>query len=80
MDHMPADANMIEVTVLRTDPSCTDTNTCHGITQVAGDDEFFYLVGDPVTDPALLAAHAHRIGEGEQLFRFRRRVIPEVAP
>jgi hypothetical protein len=80
MDHRPDDANKIEVTVLRNDPGCPDTNTCHGITQVVGDDEFLYFVGDPVTDPALLAAHAARIGEGEQLFRFRRRVIPEVAP
>ncbi len=51
-----------------------------GITRVTGDDEFLYFVGDPVTDPTLLAAHADRIGEGEQLFRFRSRVIPEVAP
>ena len=80
MDPMSDDASKIEVTVLRKDPSCTDTNTCHGITQVAGDDEFLYFVSDPVTDPALLAAHADRIGECEQLFRFRRRVIPEVAP
>lgn len=66
----------IVVTVLR--GTCADEETCPAVTRIEHDPEGRYLIGERVTDPAVLAAHAHRMAEHKVLVRFPAHLIPEV--
>lgn len=43
----------MDITRLASD--CPDGRTCHNVDAVDGDDQWVYITGDQVTDPALLA-------------------------
>jgi hypothetical protein len=74
MNHDP------EVTVLRIDNRCPDTNTCRAVLD-AGDPDYLHLVVTDETDPATLTRLASRVGPGERLVRWPRHVgLPEVPP
>ncbi len=82
MDHLEPmfDQAQMEVRTVHVDPNCPDTNTCDRITDVGHPDRLF-LVATPETDPAILAAHAHLLGPGEQLMRWKRRTgMPQIDP
>jgi hypothetical protein len=66
----------IVVRVLR--GTCADEETCPAVTRIEHDAEGRYLIGERVTDPAILAAHAHRMAADEVLVRFPIGLIPEV--
>lgn len=69
-----------EVTVLAIDSDCPDNNTCRAVLD-AGDPEFLHMVVTDETDPAMLARLASRVGPGERLVRWPRRLgLPEVPP
>lgn len=69
-----------EVTVLVIDSDCPDNNTCRAVLD-AGDPEFLHMVVTDETDPATLARLASRVGPGERLVRWPRRLgLPEVRP
>lgn len=69
-----------EVTVLAIDNDCPDNWTCRAILD-AGDPEYLHLVVTDETDPAMLARLASRVGRGERLVRWPRRLgLPEVPP
>jgi hypothetical protein len=78
MDTQPA--HDPEVTVLVVDSDCPDNNTCRAILD-AGDPEFLHMVVTDETDPAMLARLNSRVGPGERLVRWPRRLgLPEVPP
>lgn len=66
----------INVTVHR--GSCGDDDTCTAFTTIDTDPDGGYVIVELVTDPEVLAAHAHRIGPGEGLGRVPRDLAPEV--
>ena len=66
----------ITISVLR--GNCADEETCPAVTRVEHDPDGRYLIGERVTDPDILAAHAHRMATGEVLVRFPVGLIPEV--
>lgn len=69
-----------EVTVLVIDSDCPDNNTCRAILD-AGDPEFLHMVVTDETEPAVLARLSSRVGPGERLVRWPRRLgLPEVPP
>jgi hypothetical protein len=69
-----------EVTVLVIDSDCPDNNTCRAILD-AGDPEFLHMVVTDETDQAMLVRLASRVGPGERLVRWPRRLgLPEVPP
>jgi hypothetical protein len=70
------DDKKINMTVLRS--SCGDDDTCETFSVIDTDPEGGYVIGKVVTDPAIVAAHAHKIGPGEALFRVPRSLAPEV--
>lgn len=73
------DDQLIEVTVLRAnDPSCPDGNSCPAVTRVKQRPGRHYLIAVPETDPAVLAAHASRMGPGEVLVWQPDDLVPEV--
>ena len=63
------------VTVLR--GSCGEGDTCPKIADT-GHPEFLHVVGEPETDPAVLAAMASHLGSGEVVYRLPRSLLPEV--
>lgn len=67
----------ITVTVHRS-VSCRDGETCPAFTTVDTDPTGGYVIHTIVTDPDVLAAHAHLIGPGESLGRIGRTLAPEV--
>ncbi len=68
------------MTVLLVDGECADTNTCRAILD-AGDPDHLHLVVTDETDPALRARLASRVGVGERLVRWPRRLgLPQVPP
>lgn len=69
-----------EVKVLLVDNLCPDNNTCRAVLD-AGDPEYLHLVVTDETDAATLHRLASRIGPGERLVRWPRRLgLPEVPP
>lgn len=69
-----------EVTVLRIDGKCPDTNTCYAVLD-AGDPEYLHLIVKNETRPEVLQRLASRIGPGEHVIRWPRRIgLPEVPP
>lgn len=72
---MPAPEKIV-VSVLR--GSCPDEETCPAVTRVEHDHDGRYLIGERVTDAAILAAHAGRMADHEILVRFPLNLIPEV--
>lgn len=69
-----------DVIVLVIDDSCPDNNTCQAVVD-AGHPEFLHLVVTDETDLTVLARLASRIGPGERLVRWPRRLgLPEVPP
>lgn len=66
----------IVVHVLR--GTCADEETCAAVTRVEHDTHWRYLIGEPVTDPAILAAHADRMAPHEVLVRYPTGLIPEI--
>lgn len=72
--HQPA----INVTWLR--GVCSDDVTCPAITEIDTDPDHLYVIAEPVTDEAVLAAHAHRMAAHERLVRIPKTLAPEVTP
>lgn len=69
-----------EVKVLLVDLSCPDNNTCRAVLDT-GAGEFLHLVVTDETDPDVLSRLASRVGPGERLVRWPRRLgLPEVPP
>jgi hypothetical protein len=66
----------INVTVLR--GGCADEETCPAVTRIDHDPAGRYLIGERVTDPEILMAHASRMAPNEVLVRFPQELIPEV--
>ena len=66
----------VVVRVLR--GTCADEETCPAVTRVEHDPHWRYLIGERVSDPAILAAHAGRMADHEVLVRFPADLIPEV--
>lgn len=66
----------IVVRVLR--GTCADEETCATVTRVEHDKQWRYLIGEPVSDPAILAAHADRMAPHEVLVRYPAGLIPEI--
>lgn len=66
------------VRVILIDSDCPDDETCRGVFD-AGDPEFLHLVVTDETDQATLARLKSRVGRGERLVRWPRRLgLPEV--
>ena len=57
---------------------CDESPVCPAFTTVDTDPTGGYVVHTVVTDPGVLAAHAHLIGPGEALGRVDRALAPEV--
>lgn len=69
-----------EVKVLLVDTDCPDNNTCRAVLDTGGS-EYLHLVVTDETDPAVLSRLASRVGPGERLVRWPRRLgLPEVPP
>jgi hypothetical protein len=69
-----------EVRVLVIDSLCPDGNTCRAVLD-AGDPEYLHMVVTEETDPAVLARLSSRVGQGEMVVRWPRRIgLPEVPP
>jgi hypothetical protein len=66
----------IVVRVLR--GTCADEETCAAVTRVEHDTQWRYMIGEPVSDPAILAAHADRMAPHEVLVRYPVGLIPEI--
>lgn len=80
MDDQSFDPTRITVRTLHVDNHCPDINSCDRVTDT-GHPAYLHFVATPETDPAIIAAHAHLIGPGEQLMRWKRRTgLPEVPP
>ena len=41
--------------------TCADEETCPAVTRIEQDEQWRYVIGEPVSDPAILAAHADRM-------------------
>lgn len=69
-----------EVTALTIDSACPDNNTRRAILDT-GDPKYLHMVVTDETDAATLARLASRIGPGERLVRWPRRMgLPAVPP
>ena len=69
----------MKITTLRTTAGdCPDGETCPSKDLVDVHPDRVYMIGNVVTDPDLLAAFAHRIGPGEQLYWQPAALHPEV--
>jgi hypothetical protein len=66
----------IAIRVLR--GTCADEETCAAVTRVEHDEQWRYLIGEPVSDPAILAAHADRMAAHEVLVWYPAGLIPEI--
>lgn len=76
----PHPAHDPEVTVLLIDGDCADNITCRAVLD-AGDPDYLHLVVTDETSPAMLGRLASRIGPGERVVRWPRRLgLPEVPP
>jgi hypothetical protein len=71
-----ADPEKVVIRVLR--GTCADEETCAAVTRVEHHEQWRYLIAEPVTDPAILAAHDSRMAPHEVLVRFPSDLIPEV--
>lgn len=78
MTQTPQPTHDPEVTVLLIDSDCADNITCRAVLD-AGDPDYLHLVVTDETDPAMLGRLASRVGPGERVVRWPRRLgLPEV--
>lgn len=69
-----------DVKVLVVDSECPDNNTCRAVLDI-GDPQYLHLVVTDEIDPGVLSRLASRVGAGERLVRWPRRLgFPEVPP
>lgn len=69
-----------EVQVLLVDTRCPDNNTCRAVLD-AGDPDYLHLVVTDETRADMLRKLASRVGPGERVVRWPRRLgLPEVPP
>jgi hypothetical protein len=70
------ESEKVVVRVLR--GTCADEETCPAVTRVENDKRWRYMIGEPVSDPAILSAHAARMAANEVLIRYPAGLIPEI--
>lgn len=58
---------------------CETGRTCEGVHTLSDHPAEYYVITTKVTDSAVLAAFASRVGENEQLGTVRQRIIDEVS-
>lgn len=69
----------IKITTLRTTGTvCPDNRSCTSINVLADEPDRRYVVTKKVTDPAVISAFAHLVGDDEQLGYVPADLIPEV--
>lgn len=68
----------VKIITLRTTEQCPDNRSCTSIHRVADEPDRRYVIMKTVTDPVVIAAFAHLVGDDELLGHLPADLIPEV--